>query len=157
MTATGPVKVFAREAAVVALGELLKTKNRGDRITAAEVQAATGSSDWRSFGGRVRTWAKKTGIVLFAVPNDGWRIGMPAEHVDFADKKRVSALRSEKRGLKALLDVPRAQLDDTQERRAEFAVRLAARRCAQLESDDKETKREFKLTERVPLRVLSGK
>lgn len=154
-----PEATFAREAAVIALGKMLEGKGRGDRVTASEIQAATGFDDWRSFRGRIFTWAKHRGLVPFAVKNDGWRFGTPSEHVDFAENKRRSALRAERRGLKALGDTPRAELDDVQERRVMFAIGRSARRVADAERDDRETRAEFKLGgDRVPLRALaSGK
>lgn len=155
----GPDKVFAREAATVALGKLLATKSRGGRITAAEIQQATGFEDWRSFRRRIFTWAKHEKLVAFPVMNDGWRFGLAHEHVDFAEKRRKKALREEGRGLKALIDAPRAELDAHQLRRTEFATQLAARRYAQAAADHKATKHEFKLTdrERVPLLTVKKK
>lgn len=155
-----PQPAFAREAAVLNLGKLLATKKRGDRITAAEIQDATGFADWRSFRGRIFTWAKNNGLAPFAVTNDGWRFGMPAEHIDFAERKRKTAKGHEKRGLQALLDIPRPELDDEQERRLIVVIPRAAQRVAEAESHDRAIRTEFKqLADRNPhphARLTSG-
>lgn len=158
MTRIPDVKViFAREAATVALEKLLENKTFGDRITAAEIQDATGFADWRSFGHKIRKYVEKRHMVHFAVPNDGFRIGTPQEHLDFSEQHRKSALRKEKRGVKALLSTDRTQLSETDDRRFEFALRRASTRLVAAERDDKDTKAEFKLdSSRPPRRLPEG-
>jgi hypothetical protein len=145
-----------REAALVNLHAMLAGKKRGDRITAAEIVEATGFEDWRSFRGPIHRYVASASLVSVAVPNDGWRIGLPADHIDFAEKKRQSALRKERRGLKALVDTPIVELDDRQTRRAEFLTVRAAARVQSSQKDDKEIRKELKIgSERVPLRIAT--
>lgn len=142
-----------RDAAIINLHAMLARKKRGDRITAAEIVEATGFEDWRSFRVPIHRYVASANLVAMAVPNDGWRIGLPADHIDFAERKRRSALKKERRGLKALVDTPIAELDDRQTRRAEFLTVRAASRVQSGQKDDKEIRKVLKIgTERVPLR-----
>lgn len=145
-----------REAARVTLRKMLDGKKRGDRITAADVVEATGFDDWRSFGATIHTWAKASSFVLVSVPNDGWRVGLAADHIDYAEAKRRASLRRDARCLKALIDIPRAELSEADNRRAEFALVRAAARVQLATEHSRETATEFKLSERVPLRALVG-
>jgi hypothetical protein len=147
---------FAREAARVNLRKMLEGKRRGDRITAAEVVEATGFEQWRSFGAVIHTWARQNKLPLFPVRNDGWRLGLAAEHVDAAESKRRSARRREIHGLDLLVHAPRSELNDSEARRVEFLAPRAAMRVERAQIDDRDIKSEFKLTERVPLRMLKG-
>ncbi len=94
-------------------------------------------------------------MVSWPVTNDGWRIGLPEDHVDYSEKQRRSALRKEKLAFGSLMSAPRAELNDHQTRRVEFALTRSAARLQQAKQHDTETRKEFKLTERVPLRVLT--
>lgn len=147
---------FARAAAIVALGKLLATKVRGDRITAAEIQESTGSDQWRRFRAPIAMWAKRNKMAARAVVNDGWRFVNATEHADEAERRRRSALRKEKESLRILVDAPLPELDDAQARRVEYLLMRAAARVANGESQDKEIKSELKLSDRVPLRSLIG-
>lgn len=149
-------KQHEREAARVNLRKMLETKKRGDRITASEVTVATGFDDWRSFGGTIRSFIRNKGMVSWPVTNDGWRIGLPEDHVDYSEKQRRSALRKERLAFNSLMAAPRAELNDHQTRRVEFALARSASRLQQAKQHDKETREEFKLTERVPLRTLTN-
>jgi hypothetical protein len=146
--------VNAREAARVNLRKMLDGKRRGDRITAAEVVASTGFDHWQSFSSVIHRWARSSKFPLFPVKNDGWRIGLPAEHVDAAESKRRSARRREIHGFDLLVHAPRTELTDAEARRVEFLAPRAAARVQRIESDDREISKEFKLSERVPMRTL---
>ncbi|MBA2718916.1 MAG: hypothetical protein H0U52_06715 [Chloroflexi bacterium] len=148
---------YAREAARLRLREMLATKKRGDRITASEVAKSTGFTDWRSFGAVIRTWATREGFAINPVPNDGWRLGLPAEHLDASERLRRSARKKERRSLDVLIKAPAAEMSEPDNRRREFALRLAANRVQQADAHDSEIKREFRLAERVPLRVITEK
>lgn len=151
-------KQHERDAARVNLRKMLETKKRGDRITAAEIVTATGFENWQSFGATIRSFIRSAGLVAFPVTNDGWRVGLPVDHLDYAERQRRGALRREKRGLDALVHAPRAELDDDQTRRAEFLLARSAARVQTAKQHDKETRTEFKLgRERVPLRIAGGK
>lgn len=138
-------------ASKISLMDLLKAKTYGSRITAAEICECTGSDDWRRFGDIIRKWAADAGLPLQAVTNDGWRICNANEVVNSADTDRRSALRKERKGLRKLLNVPAPQLTDAEQRRLEFQMRHTAVRVARAEEDDKETRRQFKVADRVPL------
>lgn len=148
---------YQRDAAFLRLVDALNTKTRGDRITAEEVVKWTGFAEWQKFGGRIRTWGRKMGFQLVAVPNDGWRIALAEEHMDRSEQSRRSAFRKEKGALKALVDMPRAELSDSATRRAEFLIPKAAARVQQAAEHDRDIKKELKLTERVPLRQIAGR
>jgi hypothetical protein len=150
---TDPDDQFARAAARVSVTELLAAKGHGDRITAREIVEATGIEDWRILRPAIYAWARKHQLVVFAVRNDGWRFGEPAEHSDYAESKRRRSLRAEKQGLRALLDTPPSGLNDEQRRRHEFLLPRAAARVSEAERHERETKEEFRLGgERVPRR-----
>lgn len=138
-------------ASKVNLMAMLKSKTYGSRITAAEICECTGADDWRQFGAIIRSWATKCGLPLHAVRNDGWRICNANEIVSSAGMDRRAALRKERRGLKKLVTAPAEQLADTEQRRLEFELRRAAVRVARADEDDRDIKREFKVSERVPL------
>jgi hypothetical protein len=148
--------VFPREAAVLELEKLLASKSKGDRITAREVLEQTGMSI-EKLRGRIKTWAKRKSLVLAPVPNDGYRILADSEHVDYTIRRTKTALKSEKEALRSLAVTDASKLDDAQVRRHEWLMPRVASRVARAEQDSKDTKREFKLTERAPLRVLVGK
>jgi hypothetical protein len=146
----------AREAARLNLRKMLESKKRGDRITAAEVVTSTGFERWQTFSSVIHSWARLNKLPLFPVRNDGWRIGLPAEHVDAAESKRRSARRREIHGLDLLIHTPREGLSDAEVRRVEFLAPRAAQRVQRIEADHRDIKQEFRLTERVPLRALRG-
>lgn len=150
--------VFPREAAILELEKILAAKQKGDRITAGEILDGTGF-DIDSLRGRIKTWAQRKGLVLDAVPNDGYRIRLDAEHVDHALAQSKRAARREREAMRALLATDASKLDDTQTRRHEWLAPRVATRVARAEQDIKDAKRELKLTgnERVPLRIVAGK
>jgi hypothetical protein len=148
--------VFPKEAAVLELEKILSNKGKGDRITAKEVLDGTGMSV-ENLRGRIKTWARRKGFVVQAVPNDGYRILSDVEHVDYTLCQSKSAARKEREGLRSLLSTDSARLDAVQTRRHEFLTPRVAARVARAEQDIKEAKQEFKLTERVPLRALASK
>lgn len=146
---------FAREAARVNLRKMLEGKKRGERITAAEVVASTGFEHWQSFGAVIHAWARRSKLPLFPVKNDGWRIGLPAEHVDAAESKRRAARRREIHGLDLLVHAPRDGLTEAEARRVEFLAPRAAQRVQRIEADDRDIKKELRLADRVPIRTLT--
>jgi hypothetical protein len=152
---SGPDPVFARDAARLRLREMLSTKQRGDRISAAEIVASTGFDNWRSFSRVIRAWGREVGYALHAVPNDGWRIVLPIEHFDEAEACRQAARRKDRRGLAILVSTPITELDDAQIRKHEFALIRTANRVQTSDVHDREIKREFKITERNPLPQLT--
>lgn len=133
---------------------MLKSKTYGSRITAAEICECTGADDWRRFGYIIRRWADESGLPLHAVPDDGWRVAQEHEVVDSATADRRSARRKEHRGLRKLIRAPSERLSDVEQRRLEFETKRAAVRVAKADDDDAAIKKEFRLTERVPLRRL---
>jgi hypothetical protein len=156
-TAKKEQTVFPREAAVLALEtKVLANKNKGDHITAQEVLEQTGFAI-TSLRGRIKTWARRKSFVIRSVPGDGYRILTDAEHADYSTSSARSAFKKERESLRALVVTDRAKLDDHQVRRHEFLMPRVAARVARAEQDAKDTKQEFKLTERVPLRVLAEK
>jgi hypothetical protein len=148
--------VFPREAAALALEKLLATKVKGDRITAREVLETTGF-EVDSLRGRIKTWAKRMRLVVVAVPSDGYRIVPDSELVDRAVAGSKSAARKEKENLRVLMTADQSKLDDVEMRRHNFVTPRVAARAARSEQDMKDVKQELKLTERVPLRLLSDK
>lgn len=151
-----PDPKYAKEAANLSLKEkLLSTKKRGDRITASEIAVTTGFTNWRAFGGVIRTWGRQNGFVLIPVAGDGWRIGLPVDHIDAGRKLGDSARRKDERGLKVLISTPTASFADAEMRRLEHLRIRAANRVAIARNDHEDTKREFRLTDRVPLRAIT--
>lgn len=151
-----PEVVFAREAAIIKLGMMLDKKTHGDRISAADIQEATDGCAWDSFRKQILAWAKRRKFVVFAVTNDGYRVGTAREHLDFAESKRKKAFAAEKRGLGAMLDaVPK--LDSQKDVRLfEFHINKAAVRVTNATRDNLEIRKELKL-DRVPLRKIEDK
>lgn len=150
----------ARDAAWVTLKEKLDSKKRGDRITAAEIVEWTGFDDWRSFGQRIRTWAKAKPSergALVPVVNDGWKLTTPQEDTDYAEQRRRSAFKKEKDAVRVLASTPVHLLDERGQRRHGFQLTRTVQRAELHRTHDKEIKSELKLTaprERVPLRAL---
>lgn len=152
-----PDPKFAKEAANLSLREkLLSQKKKGDRITASEIAIATGFADWRAFGAVIRTWARRSGLDLRPVLNDGWRIALDNEAIDGVRSLGDSARRKDERGLKLAMSVDATKLSEAEVRKLEHLRSRVANRVAQHRHDHEETKREFKLSDRVPLRAIGG-
>lgn len=153
--ATKQTTVFPHEAAKIAMETAFKDKAKGDRITADEVLKVTGLplDDMRK---SIKTWAKRRGFALQIVVRDGYRIVLDHETVDRSLRKSASARRNENEALRILLTADQSKLDDAQSRRHMFVTDMTARRVAVAKNDAERVKQEFKLTERVPLRALTG-
>ncbi len=146
-------KQHEREAARVNLRKMLETKKRGDRITASEVVESTGFAEWRSFGNTIRTFIRAQGFTAVPVRGDGWLISSPVSQIDDARKLSDSGTRKKVRALKAAASVPRAEIDERSLRRLEFITTRLAAEVEQITRHTREVREEFKLSERVPLRI----
>lgn len=147
---------FPKAAATIDLEKkILSKKTKGDRITAREVLDATGMPIDR-MRRQIKAWATKSNLVVKPVPGDGYRILLDAEHIDESVDRTRRARNQERRALHAVLTADASKLDQAQARRHEFVTSRIAARVARIEQDIQEIKREFKLTERVPLRVLTA-
>ncbi|MBA2741476.1 MAG: hypothetical protein H0U46_05640 [Actinobacteria bacterium] len=143
-----------RERARVDLRKMLDSKSRGDRITAAEIVDATGFDDWALFGETVRRWAERRGFPLDFEKGDGWRILLPHEHVDYAERQRKRAFRAERKGLSSLISTPSVQLDERAQRRLHTALIRAQERMSLATEHHKQIATAFKTEERVPFRLV---
>lgn len=142
-----------RAAAMVNLGKLLEAKKRGDLITASEIINATGLPDWHKFRGAIRSNLLKRGLVPQAIPNDGYRIILPDEHVNTARRAIKSVVGKTGRAMRALASA-RSEMTDSGLRRADFmAPRIAAMHENARQTHD-EIRKELKTSERVPMRLI---
>lgn len=141
-----------RDLAFVSLRKHIDQKTYGDRITAEEIIETTGFEQWRSFCPRIRRYMRSRGHYLQPVPNDGYRILLPHEHVDYAERQRRSALRKEVLGLGATESTPVKELDERQLRRWEFVRARQHKRVGLAQEHEKETRKALGTrSDRVPL------
>lgn len=146
---------YPRDAAMLKFeAEVLSKKIKGDCITAREFLECTGMQI-DSFRGRLRTWAKHRNFTLRAVPNDGYRILVDSELSTAGLSRQRSAHKQLGEEVRTLHSADTTKLDDEQVRRLGFQKVRAERRFETSRRDLKDTRREFKMTERVPLRLAS--
>jgi len=145
--------VFPRAAAQLALESLLANKVKGDTITAREVEDGTGYPV-EKMRRALRRWERSKNFKLIPVPGDGYRIALDVDNADVVRKSTESERRKAQEALRVVMITDRAKLDDQQVRRIDFLAPRVAMRAATLDRDVKETRKEFKLSERVPLRVI---
>lgn len=144
---------FPREAAFLKFEkEILSVKKKGDHVTAKEFSDCTGM-EMASFRGRLKTWEKNNNFKLEAVRGNGYRIALDIDHSDLAYREQKSALKKTRESARTLTVIDHANLDGPALRRLEFVMPRVAAQLMRAEHDVKDIVKEFKLTDRVPLRT----
>ncbi len=147
------VTAFPKAAAKLVLEKILAGKGKGDHITKAEIESC--GMPINSMRSAVIRIVRHRGLTPIAVPGDGYRISTDNENNDIVRRRTEGEARAVRETLRVHQSTDVSKLDEQQLRRHEWQGPRVAMRAVNVTKDVKDTRQEFKLTERVPLRVIT--